>query len=239
MITVDAFGDRAVLINFEQKIALDINRNVIQLAHYLRSKRIQGWKFISPAYCSITIGFDPLVWNMGDVIERVNRYLDKAAHIWQSSIGRSMQIPVCYEGSYALDMAEIRKQTGLSESEVVDLHTAPGYQVFMTGFLPGFPYLGILNEKLRCERKADPRLRVPAQSVAIAGLQTGIYPNASPGGWQIIGRVPFKIFDPLREDPFLFREGDMVRFYPVSSTKFVEISKAVAEDHSEIQKVYA
>ena len=132
---------------------------------------------------------------------------------------RTVSIPVCYEEQYAPDLQQLAIATNTSVEEVIRIHTSKPYKVYMLGFLPGFAYLGELDEKISMPRKPQPH-QVVAGSVGIAGRQTGIYPLASPGGWQIIGRTPLKLFDPGKEDPTLLKTGDMVQFTSISQHAF-------------------
>jgi len=138
---------------------------------------------------------------------------------------RQLKIPVCYELPYALDLQALSDEKGISLEKIIELHTSQTYKVYMLGFLPGFTFMGKIVPALACKRKLSPRLKVPASSVGIAGFQTGIYPTTSPGGWQILGRTPLKIFDPKKENPFLFQAGDEVTFYPITSKEFLRIEK--------------
>jgi inhibitor of KinA len=133
---------------------------------------------------------------------------------------REIQVPVCYSGRFAPDMQLLCKQKGLSTEEVVHLHCSRIYRVYMLGFLPGFTYMGKVDERIAIERKERPRSEVPAGSVGIAGVQTGIYPMDSPGGWQIIGRTPLQLFTKQSEHPVLFAPGDRVKFYSISENEF-------------------
>jgi len=209
------FGDSALLINFEQKISADINAEVTALAAAIKSARFPETTFITPAYCSLTVGFNPFKTSFDIFCEKIKTLHKSLSGHFPEGENRHLEIPVSYAGSHCPDMAEVEKQTGLSAAEIIELHTSVEYRVFMMGFVPGFVYLGSLPGQLYCTRKTKPRLRVPEQSVGLAGNQTGIYPSAAPGGWQIIGRTPFKIFDGTKENPFYFQTGDIVTFYPV------------------------
>lgn len=137
--------------------------------------------------------------------------------------GHLFRIPVCYEGEYAPDLPWVAEQKGLSPKEVIDLHVAGLYRVYMIGFLPGFPYLGTVDQRLQMPRKQQP-VNVAAGGVGIVGMQTGVYPLNSPGGWQIIGRTPVRLFDPEADPPIRLQAGDHVQFYPVSSAAFADLS---------------
>jgi inhibitor of KinA len=131
-----------------------------------------------------------------------------------------VRIPVCYGGDHGPDLAAVAAFAGLSEAEVIRLHAEATYHVFMLGFVPGFAYMGIVNERIAMARHSTPRVRVPAGTVAIAGIQTGIYPAETPGGWQLIGRTPLKPFDGLRAEPFLVAPGDAVQFYAIDRDQY-------------------
>lgn len=134
-------------------------------------------------------------------------------------------VPVCYEEPFALDMFDVMNYTGLSKEDVIMIHSNKVYYVYFLGFLPGFPYLGGLDNRLHIPRRTTPRTLLPEGSVGIGGSQTGIYPIDSPGGWHIIGRTPLKLFDPNRSDPFLIRAGECIKFFPVDMTEFKLISQ--------------
>jgi inhibitor of KinA len=131
-----------------------------------------------------------------------------------------VRIPVCYGGEFGPDLAGVAAFAGLAESDVVSAHSAATYRVFMLGFVPGFAYLGVVDARIAMPRHATPRVRVPAGSVGIAGVQTGVYSGETPGGWQLIGRTPLKPFDPARDEPFLMEAGDAVQFYPIDRAEY-------------------
>lgn len=237
--TFHKLGACALLINFPQYIDNQINTQVICLAQAIEKANITGINYLIPAYCSLTIGYQSNEISF-EVLKKIISNIDIKEQ--ENTTPHLVKIPVCYEPPYALDLTEVSQQTGLSTKQIIDLHTSTTYRVFMLGFLPGFPYLGTLSESLKVSRKANPRTHVPKNSVAIAGLQTGIYPNEAPGGWQIIGQTPINVFDGKKVAPFLLRPGDQVQFYPVSSTNM----QAINEDRvinkkrlSEVQDLYS
>jgi KipI family sensor histidine kinase inhibitor len=172
-----------------------------------------------PGYCSLGLIIRPLQSSLEEVEELVSTATRNvtAAPLVQP---RTITIPVCYGGAYGPDMEVVCRQSGLSEQEVVQRHVTAGYQCSMLGFLPGFPYLMGLNPQLATPRLATPRAVVPAGSVGIAGMQTGVYPVSSPGGWNIIGRTPLSLFDSSLAQPSLVQAGDVIHFSPISLQEF-------------------
>lgn len=207
--TIQPFGDRALLINWEQRIDPELNATVQAWQQAIEQAAIKGVAYSIPAYCSLTVVFNPLQIAFRTLAEQI-----QAIEIPGQSTGhtgRTLEIPVNYNGA---DLPEVAQRTGLSEAEVIELHSNCPYRVYLIGFLPGFPYLGPLPEALHCPRKQTPRQSVPAGAVGLAGAQTGIYPFEAPGGWQIIGQTPLKVFDAEAQDPFLLCPGDTVIFKP-------------------------
>jgi KipI family sensor histidine kinase inhibitor len=159
--------------------------------------------------CRIEINFDPAVLSFSELQKQIEQLALSTAALPEP---RQIQVPVMYDGE---DLSRVARHNGLRESEVIRLHSETTYLVYMLGFSPGFAYMGGLSSKLATPRLETPRVAVPAGAVGIAGNQTGIYPVESPGGWNIIGRTPLKLFDPTAENPFLFEPGDEVRFVPI------------------------
>lgn len=227
--SIKLYGDQAILINFEQKIDPAINAAVVALKNAIEAATITGIIFMIPAYCSLTIGYNPAVIEYEILVKVVEQIaanaLNKVDTHSKQQEARQLKIPVCYELPYALDLKELSETKNLPIDEIIKIHTNQTYKVYMLGFMPGFVFMGKISPKLECNRKVTPRLRIPPNSVGIAGLQTGIYPTASPGGWQILGRTPFKIFNAQKENPFLFQAGDEVTFYSITSEEFISIEK--------------
>lgn len=224
-LTVRPFGDRGLVVEFADELSAEINGRVRALAGRLRDA--PGVVETVPAFRSLLIVLDPLTADrdrLADEASRVARGLPSDA----GGTGRTIEIPVVYGGAAGPDMDEVARMHGLTTREVIELHSRQDYLVFMLGFAPGFPYMGILPDSLRAPRLASPRTRVPAGSVGIADALTGVYPLATPGGWRLIGRTPLVMYDPRTPDPILFRPGDRVRFVPVTSAAFPEISLGTA-----------
>jgi len=222
MLSIRPYGDQALLVEFELRINPATNDAVVALARALAAAAVPGLGACTPAYCSLTVGYDPAVLPYSEAEKLIIRLNSNAVAVAGAS--RLLRVPVCYEADFAPDLTEVTAHTGLSAAEVIRLHTTTEFRVYMLGFLPGFAYLGRLPAALDCPRKTTPRLRVPAQAVGLAGLQTGIYPVEAPGGWQLIGRTPLAVFDAGREQPFLFQAGDRVQFEAVSSAEFAQLA---------------
>ena len=225
--TIKAFGDCALLIELEQKIDIAIHEKIIYLNNAIKLGRISGIMYTIPAYCSLTIGYDPMKITFSKLKERILEIAQKGAETNVDYEYKKWKIPVCYEAAFAPDLSELSKQTQLSKEEIIQLHATTNFRVFMLGFIPGFAYMGKLPEALFCHRRESPRKKVAACSVGLAGHQTGIYPSEAPGGWQIIGRTPIKPFDGHRERPFLFKAGDEVNFFSISSKDYQSIQLEV------------
>lgn len=147
---------------------------------------------------------------------------------------RIIEIPTLYGGDYGPDLPYVAEHNGITTEDVIKIHCSVDYLIYMLGFTPGFPYLGGMSEKIAAPRLSVPRTKIPAGSVGIAGKQTGIYPIESPGGWQLIGRTPLKLYDPKRQPPIVLQAGDYIRFVPISIDKYNEISELILQDSYKI-----
>ena len=204
-------GDSSILIQLGDEIHPALNARVHALDSLLQN--IPGIVETVPAYCTLLVHYDPLATTYNQIknfIEEKLTLVDDSTH----RPSRRLEIPVLYGNASGPDLETVATTLALSPSELIRLHSEREYIVYMMGFTPGFPYMGILDERLTMPRMSTPRTHVPAGSVAIAGSQTGIYPVDSPGGWHILGHTPLKLFDPLSETPFLFVPGDTVKFIP-------------------------
>ena len=219
-------GDASLLIQFEQVISPEVNQKIAAAAKLIRAQQISGIIDMIPTYCSLLINYNPLVISYEALFKRVESIVRMESH---SEAGKKKvwEIPVVYGGTYGPDLGAIAEHAGISEEEVIKIHSSKDYLIYMLGFLPGFTYLGGLDEKIHTPRLASPRVRIPAGSVGIGGSQTGIYPMDSPGGWRLMGMTPVKTYDPDRETPILVEAGDYIRFVPVTEEKYLEIKAAV------------
>lgn len=214
MATIRDAGDSALLVELEERIDEAVNARALAIAAAIRDAKLRGIRDVVPTYRSVAVYFDPLVAPH----DEIRAVIDAACHVpVRERQGRHVDVPVAYGGECGPDLAEVAAFAGLDEQAVVARHAERTYRVFMLGFLPGFPYMGLVDAAIAAPRKTTPRVRVAAGSVGIAGRQTGIYPRESPGGWQIIGRTPLSLFDPRRVPPALLVPGDTVRFQPEPS----------------------
>jgi KipI family sensor histidine kinase inhibitor len=207
-------GDSALLFELDEVIDPRVNARAIAIAAAIRSKHMAGVRDVVSTYRSIAVFFDPLQLNPDVIRERLARVSDAPLEVVH---GKTVEVPVHYGGEAGPDLPAVAEWAGLSAEAVAQRHAHTEYRVFMLGFLPGFAYLGSVDERIAAPRLPSPRLRVPSGSVGIAGRQTGIYPRESSGGWQIIGHSPLRIFDPDSVPASLLGPGDKVRFVPISS----------------------
>lgn len=225
-------GDHAVTIQLGDKIDASVNQKIIALFKYLSAQKLTGVRDIIPAYHTLTLVYDLETLKKKDqaniVYELMSGHLQKAFDVVtiNTTTTRSISIPVCYDVSLAPDIASLAETNKLSIEEVITLHTNKSYRVYMIGFLPGFAYMGSVDEKINTPRRSQPRTFVPAGSVGIAGEQTGIYPFDSPGGWQLIGQTPVAMFDANKEEPCYLQPGDEVHFYAIDINEFEKMKKA-------------
>ena len=217
-------GDRGLLVEYGNKIDPVVNKKVISIAIGLEHDAPAGVIEIIPSYRSLLIVYDPSVTNTSVLQESLNS-LEKRLQEIEIPPSQTVEIPVCYGGEFGPDIQFVAESNGLTVDAVIRLHSEPEYQIFMIGFSPGFSYLGGLPKELHTPRKKTPRTQVLAGSVGIANEQTGIYPVTSPGGWQLIGLTPFKLFDPERSNPFLYQVGDRIKFRPISPEEYRRLAE--------------
>ncbi|QDF95090.1 allophanate hydrolase [Azoarcus sp. DD4] len=223
-------GDAAFTIEFgnaiDPQLLAAVNALDAAIARLQAEGGLPGVIETMPTFRSLTVFFDPLLTGREALIAALQP-LFAAAEGGAALAGRRWRLPVCYEGECAPDLADTARAIGAGEDEVVALHSGTEYRVYMLGFLPGFPFMGDLPERLRLPRRAEPRVRVPAGSVAIATGLTAIYPWESPGGWHLLGRCPVPLFDAGRASPSLLAAGDRVCFEPVSMAEFQRLTAAL------------
>lgn len=220
-------GDCALNMEFAHAISPETSALIRLTADNLRQDPIDGITELVPTFCSLMVCYDPLSIEFDELAKRLESKLH-AIEVSDTGIRTVVEIPVCYGGPYGPDLGTVADHANLSENEVITIHSDHDYLIDMLGFLPGFAYLGGLDERLHTPRLATPRTRIEAGSVGIGGAQTGIYPLASPGGWQIIGRTPLRPYDPDREKPVLYEAGQYLRFKPISPTEYSAIEQQLA-----------
>jgi inhibitor of KinA len=219
-------GDAALILKAGDDISPGTNAVVRKLLHVIEQEKIEGVIDLLPSYNELMVAFDPLRLDLAEITRRLEILAGDMVHV-ELPPSRQVSIPVAYGGVYGPDLEEVAGRNGLHPEEVVRIHSSVDYLVYMLGFTPGFCYLGGMDKRIATPRKENPRLKIPAGAVGIAGSQTGIYPLESPGGWQLIGQTPLKMFDPERKNPFLVNQGDALRFEPVSHEQYLEIAGAV------------
>ncbi len=212
-------GDRALLVEYGDGIDPVINEKVRAMTALLKKDLPKGVEAVVPAYRSLSIIYDPLATTPARLAEILHA-LEADSRAAEIAKAKVIPIPVCYGGEFGPDIGVVMEHTGLREDEIVAVHAFVDYPIYMIGFTPGFCYLGGLDRRLQTPRRKTPRTNLPAGSVGIAESQTGMYPIDSPGGWQIIGRTPLRLFAPARENPFLYEAGDRIRFVPIAEAEF-------------------
>ena len=230
--TFQPMGDRCVIIEFESRVDPEINARVRSVAEYLLTHPIEGVVDVVPAFTTVAVHYRPeaLANDLPNEspYRRLCRSIESALAkgILRSHTGaRVVEVPVCYGGELGPDLDEVAIQRNLTPQQVIELHAASKHQVYMLGFAPGFPYLGGLDPRLEMPRRATPRTKVPAGSVAIAREQSAIYSIETPGGWSILGRTPLRLFTPETDPPCLLQPGDNVHFVPVTVEEFKDMQE--------------
>jgi inhibitor of KinA len=224
---IRAQGEGGVVVELGDAVDPAVNARVHQLARAVEERLGDEILEAVPSYRSLLVIHDPLRTPRERVVARLRSLVEEMEVAPAPAAARVVRIPTCYGGVHGPDLADVARLAGLQEDEVVRRHAAPAYLVHFLGFTPGFPYLGGLDPGLATPRLDSPRARIPAGSVAIGGVQTGIYPVESPGGWRIVGRTPLRLFDSRSDQPFLLSAGDGLRFVPVDEATFGLIAAEV------------
>ncbi|MBX9966811.1 5-oxoprolinase subunit PxpB [Priestia aryabhattai] len=233
---ISPLGDSALVITFGDSIQYDIHKQIKTCKDSIELNPFPGFIECVPAFTNLTIFYNPL-----EVVAAVKKKEKKefvspfevVSSILQSKLEneqtekeldhRTVSIPVCYGGEYGPDLEYVARHHNLTPEEVISIHSEGEYLAYMIGFAPGFPFLGGLSEKIATPRRPSPRTSIPAGSVGIAGMQTGVYPISTPGGWQLIGQTPIKLFLPEQNPPSLLQAGDIVKFEPISKEEYQEL----------------
>jgi inhibitor of KinA len=230
-------GDSALIVRVRERFddapekTLD---KVLRAFRQIQDAAFPGVIELAPAYTSVTVFFDPIVvakttktrdtvfdWLAAHIRASVAEVADSGRKLGSAS--RTVEIPVCYDSEFAFDLDHVAQTAGLSPAKVIDLHSSAEYRVACIGFVPGFPFLTGLPRKLATPRRDVPRKEIPPGSVGIGGAQTGIYPLRSPGGWNLVGRTPLRLFDPVGNPPVLLRAGERMRFRKITRDEFESI----------------
>ena len=219
-------GDLAAYVEFSRTLDLEVNELVQRLAAGIRVRALPELRDVVPALGGLALHFYAAY--PGDIVATAAAIVEETAKKRlpdADNVGRDVEVPVCYDEEFALDLKDVGQKTGLKPEEIIRIHTAGRYRVLMIGFAPGHAYLGGLDAKLSVPRLASPRATVPAGSVAIANRQAVVYPFAIPGGWSVIGRTPLTLFDAARSRPSTFGAGDRVRFRAIPKSAFLELAE--------------
>lgn len=229
--TIHCCGDHAVTISFGNIIEPSVNEKAFAVFQQLKALNIEGIKDVIPAYTTVTIVYD---------IQKIKAQTSKTAYSFVCDQIKSVidnaqasepnkliiEIPVCYDKDFGVDLERVAEHKQISIDEIIQIHSSKTYHVYMLGFLPGFAYMGIVDERISTRRLTTPRTNVASGCVGIAGNQTGIYPLDSPGGWNIIGRTPVQLFDAGKEQPCLLQPGNIVKFISITREKFDQLKQA-------------
>jgi inhibitor of KinA len=239
---ISPLGDSALVITFGDSIQYDIHKQIKTCKDSIELNPFPGFVECVPAFTNLTIFYNP-----PEVVAAAGKKQKKefvspfevVSSIIQSKLEneqtekelnhRTVSIPVCYGGEYGPDLEYVARHHNITPEEVISIHSEGEYLAYMIGFAPGFPFLGGLSEKIATPRRPSPRTSIPAGSVGIAGMQTGVYPISTPGGWQLIGQTPIKLFLPEQNPPSLLQAGDIVKFKPISKEEYQELQAKEGE----------
>ncbi|NRB59134.1 MAG: 5-oxoprolinase subunit PxpB [Winogradskyella sp.] len=231
------YNERSILIEWPSVIDENILNDILKFKHLIENKYIKQKVEVISSYASLLIIYTSTIDKFNDTVLSLKE-LYVTINATETIKSQLWEIPVCYDDEFATDLDDFSKQKSLSKSQIIELHSSAIYTVYFTGFLPGFLYLGGLDEQLFLDRKKTPSLDVKKGAVAIGGKQTGIYPQNSPGGWHVIGNTPVSLFSPKANSPCFIKSGDRVKFIPVDRSEYNNIKQAVeASDYKLRPKV--
>ena len=219
-------GDRGLLVEYGDRIHPDVNNKVRCMAIVLGKESPKGVLETIPTYRSLLIIYDPAITNPAKLKKEILALEERLSQI-KIPPPNTVEIPVCYGGEFGPDIQFVADHNSITADDVVRIHSEADYQIYMIGFTPGFPFLGGLPKELHTPRLETPRSFVPERSVGIANNQTGIYPLASPGGWQLIGKTPLRLFAPEHSNPFIYKVGDRIKFKPISAEDYNRLAGEV------------
>ena len=224
-----------MIVQFADKIDPNTQKNILALIDLLKTSPFPGFLESLPSYTGVAVFYDPALVLSAEpasilspsdrVRQLLEDYIISSKHHQLNVEPETIEIPVCYDWTLGPDLQEVADYNQLTVDDVISIHSKGSYQVYMIGFAPGFPFLGGMSESIATPRKQQPRLEIPAGSVGIAGKQTGVYPMVTPGGWQLIGQTPLKMFDLNRDEPSLLKPGHIVRFRPISLEEYQDLKE--------------
>jgi len=219
-------GDRGLLVEYGDVIDPDVNNKVRSMAIIMEKESSKSVIETIPTYRSLLIIYDPAITNPTKLEKEILALEERISQI-KIPPPDTVEIPVCYGGEFGPDIQFVADHNSITKDDVIRIHSGAEYQIYMIGFTPGFPFLGGLPKELHTPRLETPRSFVPERSVGIANNQTGIYPLASPGGWQLIGKTPLRLFAPEHSNPFIYKVGDRIKFKPISAEDYVRLAGEV------------
>ncbi|WP_129598177.1 5-oxoprolinase subunit PxpB [Anaerophilus nitritogenes] len=219
-------GEKAVVVEFGDEISEKINQKVRSMMIATKERNIDGIIEFIPTYRSLMIQYDPCKIEYETLLDNLKK-IEKQLNEIDIPLPKVIEIPTLYGGEYGPDIQNVADHNHLSIEEVINIHSSKEYLIYMLGFTPGFPYLGGMNEKIATPRLKVPRTKITGGSVGIAGSQTGIYPIDSPGGWQLIGRTPLKLYDAYRKDPILLETGNYIKFVPIDEKDYKKVQEKI------------
>lgn len=228
-------GDTSLCVEFGNEISNEINKQIRAFNIALANSKIPGIVETVPTYRSLMVHYDPGVILYGSLVKKLQGLLGQLDSI-EIPPSEVLEIPVLYGGEEGPDLAFVAEHNGKTPEEVIKIHTSTEYLIYMLGFTPGFTYLGGMSDEIATPRLKTPRVKIPAGSVGIAGSQTGVYPIDSPGGWQLIGRTPVKMYDPNRETPILPEAGQYIKFYAIDKAEYDRIAALEEQGGYEVKR---
>lgn len=228
-------GDSGIILEVGNEISEELNRKIRALNYCIEKMQLKEIVEIIPTYTTILVLYNPLKTSFDGLVKKL-KDIEKSINDIQLPPREVVHIPTLYGDEYGTDLKYVAEYNELTIEEVIDIHSSQNYLVYMLGFTPGFPYLGGISEKIATPRLETPREKIPAGAVGIAGNQTGIYPIDSPGGWQLIGRTPLKLFDAKRKPSVLLKAGQYIKFHPICKEEYEAICKEIKENKYETKK---
>ncbi len=219
-VSFSPLGDQAIVVQLSDQIDEQTEKHIRKLSTLLENRPPQWLVEVIPAFITVTVFYDPCMALYNDVKTELTELLTQLGQDLPVE-SRTIEIPVCYGGDFGPDLEFVAQHNHLTTRQVIDIHTSGNYSVHMIGFAPGFPFIGGMSDKIAAPRRETPRLRIPERTVGIAGMQTGVYPIETPGGWQLIGRTPIRLFLPEKEIPSLLRAGDQIVFKEISKAQYM------------------